>query len=585
MDLTDQPERRLAFALGGPIVQGQLAFRLSAEASSRDGYIRNVTRKVGEDQEHSATLKGKLLWVPSRLPGLQTKLSFIHAGRQGPYFSVYARTDVPNFLRNPVATDNVANTTNLLFDAANLEAQYHFGNGVSLVSESIWSHVRETSQFDGDYGPANLAYSHQQRTYRTLTQELRLVANAPSLKGVVGFYFYDRDLASGTTSRTSVPTPIGTIATFLRGAGASRSVADAIAQAYGTALPSVSVDFSGSFPTHVRTYSAYGDVRVRLSSGIFLLAGFRGEHEINETQTIQRSSFSGTFPNPAEFGPLAPVFNQINAAVGGLVAQANGTLPIAHRTFDIFLPKIGAAIDLATDVEAALVVQKAYRSGGSSGNIARGQAFAYAPETTWNYEASIRSLLAGGKMRLNANAFYVDWRQQQVAVNFGLNAYDVNVVNAGKSHLYGFEFETAYWFRPSWSTYFSIGHTRTKFDQFIIQASGAASNLSGSEFAFAPRWTVSAGTDIRLANGWGGALNAAYSSRSFGTTGVNQSNYRVSPHATVNLRLGHDAKTWSIHALCNNAFDGRHVVYKSPAENRAVISAPRTVGLEIAARY
>src|SRR3546814_13892629 len=49
-----------------------------------------------------------------------------------------------------------------------------------------------------------------------------------------------------------------------------------------------------------------------------------------------------------------------------------------------------------------------------------------------------------GRLTLNANAFYVDCKDQQVSANFGMSIYDTHIVNAGSSHLYGFEIEATH---------------------------------------------------------------------------------------------------------------------------------------------
>ena len=89
----------------------------------------------------------------------------------------------------------------------------------------------------------------------------------------------------------------------------------------------------------------------------------------------------------------------------------------------------------------ALTVQRAYRSGGSSYNIARAEVFAYDPEFTTNYELSWRSQLLDNKLFVSSNLYYIDWEDKQVSAEFGLNSFDNHTVNAGKAHLYGIELE------------------------------------------------------------------------------------------------------------------------------------------------
>src|SRR3546814_2974641 len=67
------------------------------------------------------------------------------------------------------------------------------------------------------------------------------------------------------------------------------------------------------------------------------------------------------------------------------------------------------------NLKTGFTVQRGYRSGGSSGNIARSATFSYDPEFTWNYELSLRSAWLDGRLTLNANAFYVDRSEEHTS--------------------------------------------------------------------------------------------------------------------------------------------------------------------------
>src|SRR5690606_13715882 len=123
-----------------------------------------------------------------------------------------------------------------------------------------------------------------------------------------------------------------------------------------------------------------------------------------------------------------------------------------------------------------------------------------------------RSTWLDGAMTVNANAYYVDWKDQQVSVNYGLNLYDYHTVNAGKSHLYGFEIEATHRVSQAFDWYGSAGYSRTKFDEFETTIDGTTSDLSGSEFSYAPRWTLALGGNYRWGSGFVANLNANYRS-------------------------------------------------------------------------
>ncbi len=391
-----------------------------------------------------------------------------------------------------------------------------------------------------------------------------------------------------TLSNIGVPTPVNTIQGLLVSSGFDAATAGYLANLYAQALPSVQVDYYGLAPSQVQTYALFGDGEWRLTDRLSLVGGFRWDHEENEIEVIQTATFAGTYPDPDAFGPpgsaLWLAIAGINAGVEGIVAQAAASAPLTRREFDAFLPKLGLRYALTDDVTAGFVVQRGYRSGGSSANIARAQVFAYDPEYTWNYEASLRSTWLDGDLTLNANAYYVDWKDQQVGVNFGLNLYDYHTVNAGKSHLYGFEVEGAWWISPALDLYGSVGHAKTKFDDFEVQV-GSTSDLSGTEFGYAPEWTLAAGGNLRWGDGFVANLNASYRSSVYTEAGAAQADSEVSARTLVNAKLGYETARWGAYVYGRNIFDEEYMTYVRRGWDQAILGAPRVVGLMLQAKW
>lgn len=574
-----------ALAAGGPLVKDELGIRFAAERQHSRGFIHNITRFAREDDSRSASLRFKALWRPAAVPGLDIRLGVTHFDRDGGFYRVYARTDTALPFSHPFATDNIPNTTRVRFDSVVGEIRYELSPAVVVTSATSWSKVTERSQFDGDFGPANAAYTVQRRDYRTFTQELRLNVERDNLSGLLGLFYYDRNLASATMSRTENPTPVPTIASLLAANGFGVGAANALAGAYGAALPVIPVDFAGAFPTRVRTLALFGDARLKLTDRLTLLTGFRLDRETNLSPVYQTASFAGTYPAPASFGIFAPAVVQINAAVGGFVAQANARVAAPRRTFFTILPKAGLRVQWADNLSTALVVQKGYRSGGTSVNVARGQAAPYNAEYSWNWEFALRSAWLDDRLRLNTNGFYTDWHRQQLSLNFGLGQFDTATVNAGRSHLYGFEVEANYRVSPVWTVFSSVGHVRTRIDKLTVSTGAGVSDLRGAEFAFAPRWTATAGTTVRFASGWGAAASVSRSSRTFGAVAANQQSYRLSPYTLVNARVGFEGTRWSAHLVGSNLTDTHHIQYKNPRETRAVLNEGRRISIELAAKF
>lgn len=566
-----------AIAGGGPLVADQLAFRVTAEKRDSDGYIYNVTRKAPENPLDSLMLRGKLLWTPVALPGSEARLNYQRFRTKGGYLFVYTDASLPDYFDNRTNPSDYPNSSDVDNDQVTLDLRYDIGGGFSLTALGTWGDTRFVRKYDGDASAQSRAYSDITGSSEIFTQELRLNYEGDRLSGLAGLFYYDRKDGRRSHQVTLVPTPGATIANLLTGALGAQTAAQ-VARLYTAALPNIPVDYTSDFPTRVKTMALFADGRYRVTDRLSLLGGFRYDRERNRIAGDAIATFVGTLPDPAAYGALAPAFTAINAAVLGLVDDANGSTPAGTRTFKAFLPKAGVEMAWTPDLATAFVAQRGYRSGGSSFNTARSQLFAYDPEHTWNYELSLRSKWLDGRLTANANAFYIDWTDQQTTANFGNGVYDTHTVNAGKSHLYGFELELAHRLSPAFDWYASVGHTRTRFDRFLTNV-GSITDLSGLQFPYAPRWTLAAGANLRFGGGFNANVNASYRSAVFYDVARPQEDERVGGRTLVNARLGYEAEHWSLSLFANNLFDEHYDQYRNSFTGQVIIGAPRTVGI------
>ncbi|WP_239807315.1 TonB-dependent receptor [Croceicoccus hydrothermalis] len=574
---------QFAVAGGGPLVPGELAFRVSAEKRDSDGYIRNITRNEPESGVDSSSIRGKLLWTPSALPDFEARLGYHHFETKGGYLFTYVDRSVGDYFDNRTNPSDYPNSSDVDNDQIALDLRYDLGSGLSLSALGTWTDTDFVRKYDGDFSAASIAYSDIAGGADTFTQELRLNYESDRLSGLVGLFYYSRDQYRRSHQVTLVPTPGPTIANLLTGTLGAETAAQ-VAALYTAALPNIPVDYTSDFPTKVETMAVFADARYRLTDRLSLLGGFRYDREKNRIGGEAIATFVGTLPDPAAYGPLAPAFVGVNAAVLGLVDDASGSAPVGTRTFNAFLPKGGIEMAWTPDLATAFVVQRGYRSGGSGFNTARSQLFPYDPEFTWNYELSLRSAWLDGRLTVNANAFYIDWTDQQTIANFGNGTYDTHTVNAGKSHLYGFELELAHRVSAVFDWYASVGHTRTKFDEFVTNV-GSITDLSGLEFPYAPKWTLAGGANVRFGGGFNANLNASYRSAVFTDVSIPQADNRVGARTLVNAKIGYDAEHWSVSLFANNLFDEKYNQYVNNHTNFAIIGAPRNVGVILEAGF
>jgi outer membrane receptor protein involved in Fe transport len=587
---SDPSDRNLAFAGGGPLVRDELAFRVSVEDRDFDGFVRNVTRNVQEDALDSTTARAKLLWIPQALPGLTAKLSYTWADRSGPYRWAFVDTNVPDYFDHRTNRSNYPNLTQTRSDAATLEVEYDLAGAWSLSSVSAWNRTDTHTRFDRDRIERDELYDNNQFEYDTRSQELRLRHRGQRLDGLIGLYWSRRDVQGVYDDVTNVPTPVPTIAALLQGAGFPAGTAITIANLYAQALPIIPVSYVAESSSRSQNKALFADGEWHMTERISVLGGVRYDREQYTQGADGLTGFTGIYPDPASFGaagtPLYLAVAAINQGVAAMVAQAGvgSSTPSGTREFDALLPKAGVRYKWTDDLSLGFVVQRGYRSGGSSYNVARSQDFAYDPEYTWNYEASLRSQWLDDALSVNVNAYYVDWKDKQVVASFGLNAYDTHTVNAGSAHLYGFEVETSHRLNAAFDWYAAVGHTRTRFDEFKTLVDATVIDNSGQEFAFAPHWTLAAGTNLRFAEHWVANLNAGYRGGMRADASANA--LRVGSRTLVNAKFGYQHRDWSAYLFGKNLFDEKYTQYTwSTTSGVAVLGDPRVVGIGVEAHW
>lgn len=579
---SDPSDRRVALAVGGPLVENELGVRVAAERRDFDGFVDNPTRGTGEDAQESTLVRGKILWTPSALEGLTARLSFNHFDRTGPYSFTYSSLDVPDYFDHRVNYSDAPNVDDTRTDSATLEVDYQINERWTLNAVTAWSDADSQRHYDNDYTPTPGSEGGANLDSKALSQELRIAYDGDRLRGLAGLYYSERDTRNATTSMTGVVTPGPTIALMLQSIGLDPATAGFVAQQYVAALPQIEVDYRSVAPSRGENKAIFTDFEFDVADRFSLLGGFRYDRQSYGFGSQTSAVFAGTLPDPGAFGPaLAPVIAGINQAVLGLVSEANGTSPYSTRTFDTFLPKLGVRYAFDEDVSLAFVAQRGYRSGGSSFNVARSRVVPYDPEYTDNYELSLRSQWLDGRLTLNANAYYIDWKDKQVSVNFGQGSFDFHTVNAGRAHLYGFEIEAAHRVSSGFDWYGSLGHSRTRFDQFEPVFGGAVADFSGTEFAYAPRWTLAVGGNWRFGDHWVANLNANHRTRIYSDTGAFQN--QLSARTLVNGRFGYENPLWSAWLFVDNLFDEDYIQYRFTDQtlglSHGVLGAPRVVGV------
>ncbi|MBX3484965.1 TonB-dependent receptor [Phenylobacterium sp.] len=569
--LTNQDEdRRFAAAVGGPLVADQVAFRLAAEHARADGLIENPTRN--DDRagfRDSDSIRAKLLFTPSDLPGLRVVAAYLHDEHSNG--AVYSFADVPDPWDDRTVLGNRDTEDRARSDIATFDASYRLSPAFTLASVTTWSHIRNSTVYDGDNLAADDAYGDFVQDQKIFSEELRANFDKGPLSGLVGAYYSHLDNRKDRSHSVFSLSPVDDLG---------------LPAAVGAFYPArLYIDTSQFYPQTVETAAVFGDATWRVAPRVKLHAGFRYDYEHQVRANENTVVLVTPLPDPAAFGPLGPTVAGINGLILAQAAAANASSPAARTSFEAFLPKAGVTVEVAEDVSVSGTIQRGYRSGGSGVNPGRGALYTYRPEYTWNYELALRSLWLDRRLSLNANAFYVDWKDQQVNVQLSGNIYDYETQNAGSSRVYGFEVESRFQATGELSVYGSVGYANTRFKDFAVTGA-VVDDLSGHEFASAPRWTLAAGGTWASEAGWFANLNASYRSAAYQEV-IDQSRRQLKDRMLVNAKVGWRRDGYGVYLTGRNLLDTRYFDYSylNITRQQALYGPPRTFGVQLEAEF
>ena len=579
-------QRRAGGAIGGPIVDGQIAFRVAGEIARADGLLYNTTLHRDADRRASETIRGKLLLTPKAVPGLRVVATYLHDRHlRGAFANEF---DAPYDRKNRIVTEDIASASRIVSDIATLEATYDLGDDVGLTSVTNYSNVDAGYVSDPDRNATPGQTSRTRDPAKTLQQELRLSLDLGWVQGLVGAYYLREDNRGYFFEATQSLnlTRLG-VDRQLLALGLTPPTVDAVLGLYGGVVP---IRNRLLQPRLTRNLAGFTDLTFPITDRLRLRAGLRYDNERQQRGATQTVVLNGTLPDPATLpiAALAPVVTQLNALLVATAAGANSVEPTRSVTYDAWLPKLGMTLDVTRDVALSTTVQRGYRAGGAGINQQRGQAFTYNPEYTWNYEVALRSEWFDRKLTFNANAYYIDWRDQQVSVQLTPGAvFDTQVVNAGKSRLYGFEVELRG--RPSRTLdiYAGAGHSRSKFLDFTVPAGTASGAANGNEFAGSPRWTASAGMTWHQTSGLIANLNANFRSALFQNT-TNQTVRDIDGLTLVNAKIGWQGSNFGAFLIASNILDTQKPTsfYTDfDGRVRGTLAEPRILGLSFEGRF
>ena len=506
------PSYELGAAMGGPIVQDKLGFRVSAWGRRDGGWIDRVDYVTGAVTEANANwvdtyvLRAALTWQPT--PDLTITPGIHYQNRDQHNYDQYwtALSDPGSGVYRSGTPDRMADKD--WFYLPTLKIEYDWP-GVKFISNtSYYKRLERVNGYSGTlydlsyfqqlteggvdpqlnpcvfcYGPnplltptgpdlpgfgryvaSNLITNRQEN----ITQEFRLQSSDPSARltwTVGGFYGHNTQRSTEEIRDPQLPA----LSEYLWG--------EDMLTAWGQELLPNGDDYLNSTIGHDRQIALFADGSFAITDALKLNAGVR---------------YAWTH------------FDFFNTTDGAQNVYDNGGLPqyaMGSKDETPFTPKVGLSYQATPDDMVYGTVSKGYRIGGATPPLPEvcGSNFpiSYNSDSVWNYEIGTKDRFFDRTLSIAASAYYLKWSNIQQAIYVPACGIQYTT-NVGDAVSKGFDLQAEFHPTHALELEVSVGYTNAQYSADAIDAlSGATLALKGDALDATP-WTATVGAQYNF---------------------------------------------------------------------------------------
>ena len=240
-------------------------------------------------------------------------------------------------------------------------------------------------------------------------------------------------------------------------------------------------------------------------------------------------------------------------------------------------------------------VSRGYKAGGfpTGDNFLASQTAPYKQEELTSYEVGAKTALFDRKLVLEGSVFYYDYANKQFLTFYETVIGPLQTYrNVPKSTLKGVDFDlTAKPIRPLTlrAAVTFVESALGNYESFNL-ATGAAENVAGNPFNYAPRWSGTLDAEYRMPindhlDGLIGA-NAATNSKTYGDL-ARTPELTIDAYTIADLRIGVESKRWHASAWVRNIADKWYWTYAGPSPDTItrLTGLPRTFGVTVGYKF
>ena len=594
------PSYEAGAAVGGPIVDGTLGFRVSAFFDNAGGYVNRLPFDGSDETEkdinaaRTTVLRAALKFAPNDSLVITPSIYYQKQRNYNDYFWLSES--------NPSASDFNSGYTQQepivdSFSLPSLNVQWQF-SGMELISNTsfFYRNLKRDSDYSnfifhalgGGYTPSAPVPDYRSQSQdavrqNSMTQEVRLqsaTADSP-LQWVVGALWQ----SSRLYTNQYVYDPL--FPQLVQGL-----FDDSVQDVFGEGLADGIYSFKVGQWAKDKQSALFGQLDYAFTSQ---LHGILGARVARMTLDYYRQ-FSG---------PLACVL------CNGTVEQTGGSTPATTPV----TPKIGVTFEPDNNATYYITASKGVRVGGiNNPSVAAGTPGCpngldvpptYRPDSLWSYEIGAKNKFLDGRLRTEASIYYIDWRDIQESVSTDSCVTTSFKGNVGRAKVKGFDLAVEWRVIQSLTMSLAGGYTHARY---------ATTSFGPPGVGGAPQIIASDGDSLGVAP-WNAAVSGEYNFVAWqrpiyfrmdytytakdttGTPVQDPSTQVYDPQIPTNpaiklleARLGMHFGAWDVSVFGRNLLNDAPVlglVHDSLADPLfyGTTVRPRTIGLTAVARY
>jgi iron complex outermembrane receptor protein len=451
-------------------------------------------------------------------------------------------------------------------------------NGSAYNSYSLSTFL--TSTEDGGTAPPELIEAiaglpsavYLNNRVRQLSQELRL-ASRPYDRAVSPWTWLAGLYVSNQHTDINENDPIFGVNDTFASFGFSTADPDLLPDARPGAFPDDNA-FSGIFHYHEKQRSVFGEANYYFSPTLHVTVGAR---YLKGTSTLDQQN--------------------------GLYLAGAGNTGSARLSSTAFMPKY--AITWEADPAHTLygTVAKGFRLGGSNvfvppttcgpdleANGLTAGPPTYEPDSLWNYEVGSKSRFLNNRLTVNADVFYVKWKNIQQGVYLPTCAYTYNA-NAGNAVSKGVEIEIKARPVPGLTLGASGGYVNAELSNDEGVRNGVIGAVRGADVQGVPKYNAALNAQYNFSVG--GSMSGfvaggvQWVGASKGSLNPEQTDYERPAYHTADLSGGVAFGRYKLSVFVKNAFDDDTIIQHPQVASivQGYRVAPRSIGASLAAKF